>query len=92
MSPEKKGGDSVSKDLVRTDSSVSSQMEYKLYPYRWLIQLSFSLALGSTGIIQVGFSPIAHIITRIYDINHVVVEMQALIFVFISIFANFLVI
>jgi hypothetical protein len=53
--------------------------------------LSFSMALGSTGIIQVGFSPIAHIITQIYNIHHVVVEVQTLIFVFISIFANFLV-
>lgn len=40
---------------------------------------------------QVGFSPIAHIITQIYNIHHVVVEVQTLIFVFISIFANFLV-
>ena len=41
-------------------------VEYKSYGYRWLIQFSFTLCLATTGIIMVGFSPVAAIVAKIY--------------------------
>lgn len=56
------------------------------------MQLSFTLCLASTGIIMVGFSPVAAIVAQIYGCNIVLVELQMILFVLMFIPANFIVI
>ena len=56
--------------MDRLDSTVSDSMinyVYVSYPYRWLLLFSFCIALMSTGIIHIGFSSIAHVVSDIYD-------------------------
>ena len=62
------------------------------YPYRWLLQFSFTLSLATTGIVMVGFSPVAELVADIYDCSMILVEAQMVIFIFVFIPSNFIVI
>lgn len=46
------------------------EQTFKVYGYRWAVQLAFCLSMSSTALIMVGFSPIAHIISELYDCSH----------------------
>ena len=48
--------------------------QYTLYPYRWVMQLIFSLNFAVSGFIMIGFSPIAKIISDLYNCSLVVVD------------------
>lgn len=62
---------------------------YTLYPYRWLLQACFSLAMASAQLLMFGFSPIAQIISVVFDCSPGIVEAQSLIFLGAFVPANF---
>ncbi len=49
--------------------------EFKLYPYRWLMQAMFSFAFATSGFLMIGFSPVAPIIAQLYDCSLLVVDI-----------------
>jgi len=53
---------------------------------------AFSLSLASCGVMQNGFSPVAKIISKIYDCPAILVQLQSLIFIVLYIPVNFVVI
>jgi hypothetical protein len=87
----KKFEPSSSSEFTSTISQQSAQ-KFILYPYRWLLQLCFSLSFAVSGVLMVGFSPIAPVIAKIYSCNVFLVEVQAIIFVIMYIPSNFVVI
>lgn len=54
------------------------------------MQLAFSLAMASSSVLMVGFSPIASVISKLFDCSVVIVEAQTLIFLAAFIPANFI--
>lgn len=83
----------TSSSEVTTSNQTNVQIEqFKLYPYRWLMQFCFSLSFAVSGMLMVGFSPIAPVIAKIYSCNVFLVEVQAIIFVIMYIPSNFVVI
>ena len=50
------------------------------------------LCLASVNVIFMGFSPVAEIISKIYDCNIILVELQTVVFIIVFIPANFFVI
>ena len=73
-------------------SNQHSSLKYISYPYRWIIQFCFTFSLATTGIVMVGFSPVAELVSKIYDCSIILVEAQMIFFVFVFIPANFIVI
>lgn len=53
------------------------------------MQLMFSLCLGCSGFLMIGFSPIAPIISIVYDCSIILVDIQLLLYVILFIPANF---
>jgi MFS family permease len=53
------------------------------------MQLTFSFAMASSSLLMIGFSPIANIISEVFNCSIIVVEAQALIFLAAFIPANF---
>jgi hypothetical protein len=56
------------------------------------MQLIFSFGFSVSGFLMIGFSPIAAIISNLYDCSLIVVDIQILLYVILFIPANFLVI
>jgi hypothetical protein len=55
------------------------------------MQLLFSLGFAVSGFIMIGFSPIAPIISKLYNCSLIIVDIQILLYVILFIPANFLV-
>ena len=72
--------------------SGSSEKKYKLYPFRWVMQLFVLSTMIVSGFLMVGFSPIASTIAKIYGCNEVLVQIQTIIFLAAFIPGNFIVI
>jgi hypothetical protein len=90
---EKVNEDSDSEENETEEVSIVKQgteEEFKLYPYRWKLQVAFSLAVISTNVLGVGFSPISEVISVIFNCNVLVVEGQTLIFLACFIPASFI--
>ena len=66
--------------------------EYRLYNFRWLIQIMFTTCMISSGMMMVGFAPVATTISKIYSCKEIFIQIQTLIFLVAFIPGNFLVI
>lgn len=71
------------------EESKLSAEAYTLYPYRWKLQIAFSIAIASTTVLMVGFSPIAKVIAHVFECSVRTVEAQTLIFLAAFVPANF---
>ena len=47
---------------------------FTLYPYRWKMQAAFCIAVASTNLLAVGFSPIAAVVSALFGCSVRVVE------------------
>jgi hypothetical protein len=65
---------------------------YKLYPFRWTMQLFIVTSMITSGFLMVGFSPIASVVAAIYGCNEIIVQVQTLLFLVAFIPGNFIVI
>ena len=60
-----------------------------LYPYRWVMLASLAMCSCASGFGQLGFAPIASVLTKLYDISDLIPTMLVLIYFVAFVLLNF---